>query len=180
MGGLRCDYWGGQFIADIGESKRFFDYLLRCSDGSLYCGWTTDLERRLAAHNSGKGGAKYTRTRRWFELIYFGEVDNKILAMKREWQIKHVSRTEKLRLIEWKDIDMIMIKKFGYFPIMFEIETIPSTCEPQISKMIPPTTNDSIKLRCSTENLSRMNQPESNLNLQTYGLNLWQHFFSGK
>ena len=93
--------------------------------------------------------------------------------MKREWQIKHVSRTEKLRLIEWEDIDMIMIKKFGYFPIMFEIETIPSTCEPQISKMIPPTTNDSIKLRCSTENLSRMNQPESNLNLQnmvlTYG-----------
>ena len=47
-------------------------YILRCSDGSLYCGWTNDLERRLAAHNSGKG-AKYTRSRRPVELMYTEE-----------------------------------------------------------------------------------------------------------
>ncbi len=82
------------------ENKSFFVYLLRCSDGSLYCGWTTDLKRRLAAHNSGKGGAKYTRARLPVELVYFEEQDSKISAMKREWQIKHMSRTEKLRLIE--------------------------------------------------------------------------------
>ena len=81
------------------ENKHFFVYLLRCSDDSLYCGWTTDLNRRLAAHNSGKG-AKYTRTRRPVELVYFEELENKSSAMKREYEIKQLSRAEKLRLIE--------------------------------------------------------------------------------
>ena len=81
------------------ENKHFFVYLLRYSDGSLYCGWTTDLKRRLAAHNSGKRGAKYTRTRRPVELVYFEELENKNSAMKREYEIKQLSRAEKLRLI---------------------------------------------------------------------------------
>ena len=72
-------------------------YLLRCADGSLYCGWTNDLERRLAAHNSGKG-AKFTRSRRPVELVYCEECESKSAAMKREWQIKQLSRAEKLRL----------------------------------------------------------------------------------
>ena len=83
-------------------NKHFFVYLLRCSDDSLYCGWTTDLNRRLAAHNSdkpSKGGAKYTRARRPVELVYFEELDNKSSAMKREYEIKQLSRAEKLRLI---------------------------------------------------------------------------------
>ena len=80
------------------ESKCFFVYLLRCSDGTLYCGWTTDLKRRLAAHNSGNG-AKYTRSRRPVELVYFEEMEDKSAAMKREWQLKHISRAEKLQLI---------------------------------------------------------------------------------
>ena len=83
-------------------NKHFFVYLLRCSDGSLYCGWTTDIKRRLAAHNSdkpSKGGAKYTRARRPVELVYFEELDNKSSAMKREYEIKQLSRAEKLRLI---------------------------------------------------------------------------------
>lgn len=72
-------------------------YLLRCSDGSLYCGWTNDLERRLAAHNSGKG-AKYTRGRRPVELVYWEECESKSAAMKREHEIKQLSRAEKLGL----------------------------------------------------------------------------------
>ena len=81
------------------NNKHFFVYLLRYSDDTLYCGWTTDLKRRLAAHNSGKRGAKYTRTRRPVELVYFEELENKNSAMKREYEIKQLSRAEKLRLI---------------------------------------------------------------------------------
>ncbi len=84
------------------ENKHFFVYLLRCSDGTLYCGWTTDIKRRLEAHNSDKAskrGAKYTRARRPVELVYFEELDSKSSAMKREYEIKQLSRAEKLRLI---------------------------------------------------------------------------------
>ena len=86
-------------MADGENNKRFFVYLLRCSDSTLYCGWTTNLERRMATHNSGKG-AKYTRARRPVELFYFEELEDKCSAMKREGQIKHMNRAEKLRLIE--------------------------------------------------------------------------------
>lgn len=80
-----------------GENK-FFVYLLRCSDGTLYCGWTMNLEKRLAAHNSERGGAKYTRARRPVELVYFEERENKRSALKREYEIKHMTRKEKLLL----------------------------------------------------------------------------------
>ena len=75
-----------------------FVYLLRCSDGSLYCGWANDLEKRLAAHNSGRG-AKYTKTRRPVELVYSEKLPDKSSALKREYEIKRFSRAEKLRLI---------------------------------------------------------------------------------
>ena len=74
-------------------------YLLRCSDGSLYCGWTTDLAARLEAHNSGKG-AKYTRSRLPVELVYYEEYEDRHEALSREWHIKRLSREEKLALIE--------------------------------------------------------------------------------
>ena len=73
-------------------------YLLRCADGSLYCGWTTDLERRLMAHNNGTG-AKYTRSRLPVELVYYEEYDDRHEALSREWHIKRMSREEKLQLI---------------------------------------------------------------------------------
>ena len=73
-------------------------YILRCSDGSLYTGWTNDLEKRLAAHTSGKGG-KYTRSRLPLELVYFERLESKEEAMSREWHIKRLSRKEKLKLI---------------------------------------------------------------------------------
>ena len=86
-------------VVESKNNKHFFVYLLRCSNNTLYCGWTIDLKRRLAAHNSGKRGAKYTRTRRPVELVYFEELENKNSAMKREYEIKQLSRAEKLRLI---------------------------------------------------------------------------------
>lgn len=75
-----------------------FTYILRCSDGTLYTGWTNDLEKRLAAHNSGCG-AKYTRTRLPVKVVYYESFEDKRDAMSREWHIKHMSRSEKLELI---------------------------------------------------------------------------------
>lgn len=74
-----------------------FVYIVRCADGTLYTGWTNDLERRLAAHNAGRG-AKYTRSRLPVELVYSEEWDTKEHAMSREWHIKQLTREEKLRL----------------------------------------------------------------------------------
>lgn len=73
-------------------------YLLRCADGTLYCGWTNHLGRRLEAHNAGKG-AKYTKSRRPVELVYHEVFATKREAMVREAAIKKLSRKEKERLI---------------------------------------------------------------------------------
>ncbi len=73
-------------------------YILRCGDGSLYTGWTNDIEKRLAAHRSGKG-AKYTRGRRPVTLVYLEHLPDKSSALKREAAIKHLSRPQKESLI---------------------------------------------------------------------------------
>ena len=80
-------------------------YLLRCADGTLYCGWTTDMESRLEAHNAGKG-AKYTRSRRPVELVYTEEYEDRHEALSREWHIKRMSRAEKDKLLERKAIQV--------------------------------------------------------------------------
>jgi putative endonuclease len=77
---------------------KYYCYLLVCHDGTLYCGYTNDLNKRIAAHNNKKG-AKYTKTRLPVKLVYSEEFDNKSEAMKREWQIKQLDRKEKLKLI---------------------------------------------------------------------------------
>lgn len=74
-------------------------YILRCGDGSLYTGWTNDLQRRLAAHQAGLGG-KYTRSHLPVELFYVEQLETKQAAMRREWQIKQLTREEKLALRE--------------------------------------------------------------------------------
>ncbi|MBO5092150.1 MAG: GIY-YIG nuclease family protein [Clostridia bacterium] len=76
-----------------------YTYILKCADETLYCGWTNDLEKRLKAHNSGKG-AKYTRSRLPVTLVYYEEFETAKEAQKREYQIKNLSRKEKLKLIE--------------------------------------------------------------------------------
>ena len=73
-------------------------YILRCADDTLYCGWTTDLTKRLVAHNSGRG-AKYTRSRRPVELIYVEEYEDRHDALSREWHIKRMTRAEKEQLV---------------------------------------------------------------------------------
>lgn len=75
-----------------------YTYILQCADDTLYCGWTNDLEKRLAAHNAGTA-AKYTRTRRPVKLVYYEEFETKQEAMSREFHIKRMSRLEKLALI---------------------------------------------------------------------------------
>lgn len=77
-------------------------YILRCGDGSLYTGWTNDLEKRVKAHSSGRG-AKYTRTHLPVELVYSEQLDTKEAAMSREWHIKRLSHAEKLGLIKASD-----------------------------------------------------------------------------
>ena len=76
-----------------------YTYILRCADGSLYTGWTNDLEKRLKAHNSGRG-AKYTRARRPVELVWYEAFADKIAAQRREYAVKQLTRAEKLQLIE--------------------------------------------------------------------------------
>lgn len=76
-----------------------YTYILKCADGTFYTGWTNDLDRRLAAHNAGKGG-KYTRSHRPVSLAYFETFETKAEAMRREVQIKQLTRAQKLELIE--------------------------------------------------------------------------------
>ena len=82
-----------------------YRYMLKCSDGTLYTGWTNDLEKRVEAHNSGKG-AKYTKARRPVELAYYEEFETKEQAMKREYAIKQLGRKEKQELIAGKKVKL--------------------------------------------------------------------------
>ena len=75
-----------------------YTYLLECSDGTLYCGWTNDLEKRVKAHNSGRG-AKYTKSRRPVRLVWYETFETKEEAMRREYAIKHMTRRAKLGLV---------------------------------------------------------------------------------
>lgn len=76
----------------------WFIYIVRCRDGSLYTGITTDLARRIAEHNGPRGGARYTRPRRPVTMVYKESAETRALATKRERQIKKLSPVEKNRL----------------------------------------------------------------------------------
>lgn len=80
-----------------------YTYIVRCSDGTFYTGWTTCLERRVSKHNSGQG-AKYTRSRTPVQLIYYETFETKQEAMQREAAIKKLTRQKKEELIRQKDI----------------------------------------------------------------------------
>lgn len=75
-----------------------YTYILECADGTYYTGWTNNLEKRLNDHNEGKG-AKYTKARRPVSLIYYEEFQTKEDAMRREYAIKHMTRSAKVCLI---------------------------------------------------------------------------------
>ncbi len=86
-----------------------YTYIVRCKDDSLYCGWTNNLEKRIESHNAGTG-AKYTKSRRPVELVYYESFDTKEEAMRREYAIKQLTRVEKMKLIEGKDLQIDIIK----------------------------------------------------------------------
>lgn len=73
-------------------------YMLECKDGTYYTGWTNNLDKRLKDHNDGKG-AKYTKARLPVSLIYYEEFQTKEEAMRREYAIKHMTRSEKNKLV---------------------------------------------------------------------------------
>src|SRR3954449_244732 len=75
-----------------------FVYLLRCSDDSLYCGWTVDVERRLAAHAAGRA-SRYTAARRPGALAASWQLDDASAARRMEWRVKQLTRSQKLALL---------------------------------------------------------------------------------
>ena len=76
-----------------------YTYMLECRDGSLYVGWTDDLEKRIRTHQAGRGG-KYTRARLPVRLAYFEKLPDKSAAMSREWHLKRLTHQQKLALID--------------------------------------------------------------------------------
>ncbi len=80
------------------ENGTCYAYLLRCADGTLYAGWTNDPAARLEAHNEGRG-AKYTRGRLPVEMVYREAFGTRAEAMRREWELKQMTRAQKLALI---------------------------------------------------------------------------------
>ena len=76
-----------------------YTYMVRCRDDSLYTGWTNHLEKRVEDHNSGRG-ANYTKSRRPVELVYYEQFETKEEAMRREWEIKQLTRKQKEKLLE--------------------------------------------------------------------------------
>ena len=86
---------------DQAEDPGWKVYLLRCADGTLYCGSTVDLARRLAQHNGeAPGGARYTRSRRPSELACFAPCPDRSSALKLEAQIKRLARKDKIAALE--------------------------------------------------------------------------------
>lgn len=75
----------------------FYSYIVKCADGSYYCGYTNDLEKRIKTHNKGKG-ARYTRARLPVVLVYYEKFATKEEAMSREWHLKRLSHLEKEKL----------------------------------------------------------------------------------
>ncbi len=76
-----------------------YTYIVECADGTLYTGWTTNVQKRVKAHNEEKSGAKYTKAKRPVKLVYYEGYETKEEAMRREYAIKQLNRKQKLELI---------------------------------------------------------------------------------
>ena len=76
-----------------------YTYIVECADGTLYTGWTTNVQKRVKAHNEEKSGAKYTKAKRPVKLVYYEVYETKEEAMRREYAIKQLTRKQKLELI---------------------------------------------------------------------------------
>lgn len=76
-----------------------YTYIVECADGTLYTGWTTNVQKRVKTHNEEKSGAKYTKAKRPVKLVYYEGYETKEEAMRREYAIKQLTRKQKLELI---------------------------------------------------------------------------------
>ena len=76
-----------------------YTYIVECADGTLYTGWTTNVQKRVKAHNEEKSGAKFTKAKRPVKLVYYEGYETKEEAMRREYAIKQMTRKQKLELI---------------------------------------------------------------------------------
>lgn len=85
----------------------YYVYLLKCADDTFYCGYTVDLDRRIEAHNSGKTGAKYTRTRLPVKLVYSERRATLNEALKREHAIKRLSHKQKEKLVQRQSAELL-------------------------------------------------------------------------
>lgn len=81
------------------RNRKYYVYIIECSDQTFYTGYTVDLERRIKSHNQGNG-AKYTRGRIPVKLRYYEEFHDRSCALKREWALKKLTRKQKKKLIE--------------------------------------------------------------------------------
>jgi putative endonuclease len=81
------------------KANDWFFYVLRCCDDTLYAGVTTDIKRRLLEHNTSRRGAKYTRTRRPVELVFWSDFENRSTAQKAEYKFKKLTREQKEKAI---------------------------------------------------------------------------------
>lgn len=88
-------------------SEENYTYILECSDGSFYTGWTTDVARRVREHQAGTGG-KYTRAKRPVKLMHYEVFDSKQEAMRREWEIKQLTRKQKEALVQSKKCKAVL------------------------------------------------------------------------
>ncbi len=91
--------------------EAWFTYIVQCNDDTLYTGITNNIEKRLEAHNKGKGGAKYTRSRRPVTLVFYMEFKSKSDAAKEEYRLKQLSLTEKQKIIKAGLLNQNSIKK---------------------------------------------------------------------
>jgi putative endonuclease len=88
---------------DVKDEKDIWHvYMVSCSDGTLYTGIAKDLPKRIEAHNSDKGGARYTRSRRPVKLVYSEQVESKSTASRLEYNIKRLPRLKKEKIIKRK------------------------------------------------------------------------------
>jgi len=85
------------------NDENWYVYMVRCSDNTLYTGITTDLDKRIAAHNSGRNGARYTRSRRPVRLVYTEKAESRSAAARLEYSIRKLARSRKVALIKSAD-----------------------------------------------------------------------------
>jgi putative endonuclease len=84
----------------MADSDSWYTYMVRCSDRTLYTGITKDPEKRLNDHNTGRNGARYTRSRRPVQLVYQEKFSSRSAAARREYQLKQMSRAEKQKIMQ--------------------------------------------------------------------------------